>query len=161
MAENVLVVTGSDPEEALSALRAADSIELRAAAIVHRAADGSLSLDEQTGDASTFADRHPRLGALVTLLLGPIDTLLFGNQLVALYGASETEPAESTIGTGQSGEELALRHIAQAVPAGSSAVIAEVVEQDPGVLDTAVPGTIARKPLAQVEREIEAGVIER
>jgi hypothetical protein len=143
--ENVLVVTGSDPSEALSALRASAAIELRAAAIVHRAADGSLSLDEQTGDALTFADKHPRLGALVTLLLGPIDTLLFGNQLVALYGATE-----------QSEEELALQHIAQAVPAGGSAVIAEVVEEDEALLDAAVPGTIARKPLAQVEREIEA-----
>jgi hypothetical protein len=149
VAENVLVVTGSDPSEALSALRASDAIELRAAAIVHRAADGTLSLDDQTGDALTFADRHPRLGALVTLLLGPIDTLLFGNQLVALYGASE-----------QSDEELALRHIAQAVPAGSSAVIAEVVEDDPSVLDTAVPGTITRKPLAQVERELNQGIME-
>ncbi|MCF7552071.1 hypothetical protein [Pseudonocardia sp. WMMC193] len=150
MAENVLVVTGSDPAEALSALRASDAIELRAAAIVHRAADGKLTLDEQTGDALTFADTHPRLGALVTLLLGPVDTLLFGNQLVALYGAAE-----------QSEEGLALRHIAQAVPAGGSAVIADVVEDDESILDTAVPGTIARKPLAQVEREIDAGVVER
>ncbi|GAA4541412.1 hypothetical protein [Pseudonocardia xishanensis] len=88
MAENVVVITGTEPAAALAALSALDSVQVRAAAVVHRFADGELSLDHETGDALSFTEKHPRLGALVTLLLGPIDTLLFGNQLVSLYGAA-------------------------------------------------------------------------
>ena len=149
MAENVLVITGVDPREALDAVRALDAagtLELRAAAIVHRSADGLLTLDHESGDSVSFAERHPRLGALVTLLLGPLDTLLFGNQLVALLGATE-----------QSAEELAIGHLAQAVPAGGAAVIADVDEPGPDAIDARLPGaTVARRPYADVEREIEA-----
>ncbi|MFR9803828.1 hypothetical protein ACL02T_16230 [Pseudonocardia sp. RS010] len=149
MAENVVVVTGAEPREVLDALAALDgagALELRAAAIVHRDTEGTLSLDHETGDAVSFAERHPRLGALVTLLLGPIDTLLFGNQLVSLYGAAEQSP-----------EELAIGHLARTVPAGGTAVIADVDEPDPGQLDARLPGTVvARRPYTEVEREIEA-----
>ncbi|WP_433504944.1 hypothetical protein ACQP04_36315 [Pseudonocardia halophobica] len=149
MAENVVVVTGAEPREVLDVLGALDgagSLELRAAAIVHRDADGALSLDHETGDAVSFTERHPRLGAVVTLLLGPIDTLLFGNQLVSLYGAAEQSP-----------EELAIGHLARTVPAGGTAVIADVDEPDPGLLDAKLPGaTLARRPYEDVEREIDA-----
>lgn len=149
MPENVVVITGSDPQEVLDALRALDhagTLELRAAAIVHRDEDGRLSLDHETGDAVSFTDRHPRLGAVVTLLLGPIDTLLFGNQLVSLFGATE-----------QTAEELAIGHLAQAVPAGVTAVIADVDEPDLAALDKTLDGaTIVRRTYADVERELDS-----
>ena len=149
MAENVVVITGSDPRkglDTLSALDEAGEVELRAAAIVQRDADGKLSLDHETGDAISFSERHPRLGAVITLLLGPLDTLLFGNQLVSLFGASEQTP-----------EELAIGHLAQAVPAGGQAVIADVDESDPALLDAKlVDATVARRAYADVEREIDA-----
>jgi len=147
MTENVVVVTGAEPRSVLDALRALDeagALELRAAAIVHRDADGHLSLDHETGDAVAFTDRHPRLGALVTLLLGPLDTLLFGNQLVSLFGATE-----------RSAEELAVGHLAQAVPAGGRATIADIDEPDPSLLDAKLAGAaITRRPYAEVEREL-------
>ncbi len=150
MAENVVVVTGSDPQEALDALRGLDEtgvLKLHAAAIVHRDEDGRLTLDHEAGDMVSFTDRHPRLGALITLLLGPLDTLLFGNQLVALFGGA----AE------QSPEELAIGHLAQAVPAGGNAVIADLDEPDPTILDAKLVGaSIARRPYTEVEREVEA-----
>lgn len=149
MTENVVVVTGTDPRGVLDTLRALDDagkLELRAAAVVRRDADGHLSLDDEIGDAVAFADRHPRLGALITLLLGPLDTLLFGNQLVSLFGASE-----------RSAEELAVGHLAQAVPAGGQAAIADVDEPDPDVLDARLAGaTVTRRPYADVERELGA-----
>jgi hypothetical protein len=149
MAENVVVITGSDPRkvlDTLSALDEAGELELRAAAIVQRDADGKLSLDHETGDAISFTERHPRLGAVVTLLLGPLDTLLFGNQLVSLLGASEQTP-----------EELAIGHLAQAVPAGSQAVIADVDEPDPSLLEARLAdATVARRAYSDVEREIDA-----
>src|SRR3954452_19982196 len=147
MTENVVVVTGAEPGGVLDALQALDeagALELRAAAIVRRDADGHLSLDHETGDAVAFADRHPRLGAVITLLLGPLDTLLFGNQLVSLFGATE-----------RTAEELAVGQVAQAVPAGSEAVIADVDEPDPGLLDAKLAGaTVTRRPYAEVEQEI-------
>jgi hypothetical protein len=153
MTENVVVITGSDPQKTVDTLRALDDagkLELRAAAIVHRDADGRLSLDHETGDAVSFTDRHPRLGAVITLLLGPLDTLLFGNQLVSLFGASE-----------QTAEELAVGHLAQAIPAGTTAVITDVDEPDTAVLDKALDTTlgnvtIARRTYADVERELDA-----
>jgi len=149
MTENVVVVTGADPRGVLDTLRALDeagALELRAAAIVHRDAEGHLSLDHEAGDAVAFADRHPRLGALVTLLLGPLDTLLFGNQLVSLFGATE-----------HSAEELAVGHLAQAVPAGGEAAIADIDEPDASLLDAKLAGaTITRRPYAEVEQELGA-----
>jgi hypothetical protein len=148
MAENVVVITGTEPRATIDALRELDAdgaLELRAAAVVHRSAKGTLRLDHETGDAVAFTERHPRLGALVTLLLGPLDTLLFGNQLVALYGAREQSP-----------EELAIGQVARAVPAGGTAVIADVVEQQENTLDAKVAGTVTRRPTADVENEIAA-----
>jgi len=149
MTENVVVVTGVDPRatlDTLQALHEAGSLELRAAAVVRRDEHGKLSLDHEAGDAVSFAYRHPRLGAVVTLLLGPLDTLLFGNQLVSLFGATE-----------RTAEELAVGQVAQAVPAGGEALIADVDEPDPAMLDAKLAGaTLTRRPYAEVEREIGA-----
>ena len=96
MAENVVVITGLDPQKTLDTLRALDdagTLELRAAAHVHRDANGRLSLDHETGDTVSFTDRHPRLGP-ITLLLGPLDTLLFGWLLVRVQ--SEELPSQVT-----------------------------------------------------------------
>ena len=83
---------------------------------------------------------------MITLLLGPLDTLLFGNQLVSLFGATE-----------RSAEELAVGHLAQAVPAGGEATIADIDEPDPGLLDAKLAGAmVTRRPYAEVERELGA-----
>jgi len=152
MTENVVVVTCADPRTVLDTLQALDeagALELRAAAIVRRDPDGHLSLDHEAGDAVSFADRHPRLGAVVTLLLGPLDTLLFGNQLVSLFGATE-----------RTAEELAVGHLAQAVPAGGEATIADIDEPDPAVLDAKLAGaTVTRRPYAEVEKELGSGSV--
>ena len=152
MTENVVVVTGANPRSVLDTLRALHeegALELRAGAIVRRDAEGHLSLDHEAGDAVSFADRHPRLGAVVTLLLGPLDTLLFGNQLVSLFGATE-----------RTAEELAVGHLAQAVPAGGEAAIADVDEPDPAVLDATLAGaTVTRRPYADVARELGSGSV--
>jgi hypothetical protein len=152
MTENVVVVTGADPGGVLDTLQSLDeegALELRAAAVVRRDADGHLSLDHEAGDAVSFADRHPRLGAVVTLLLGPLDTLLFGNQLVSLFGATE-----------RTAEELAVGHLAQAVPAGGEATIADIDEPDPAVLDAKLAGaTVTRRPYAEVEKELGSGSV--
>jgi uncharacterized membrane protein len=131
--ENVLVITldeAAAPQalEMLSRLASEDGFELRAAAVVHRSGDGRISIEDHVGNVETrqtLAQRHPRLATLLTVLAGPLDTLLLGNSLVALAGAV-AEPTP---------EELALDQLARAIPLGGTAVIADVVERDPDLVN--------------------------
>lgn len=157
-AENVLMITldrdwsASEAIRALTGLAADGAVELRAAAVVRRSVDGRISIGEEVGDVEavgTFAERHPRLATLLLVLAGPLDTLLFGNSLMALTGAL-AEPSP---------DEVALEHLARAVPPGRTAVVAEVAESDPGLVDEALAGVsawIVRRPLADVEAELGA-----
>ena len=156
--ENVLVVALDDPgtptDPVLVALtEPGDGFTLRSAAIVHRDADGAVTIGEHAGDLDTegtLVERHPRLAGLLTALLAPVDTLLLGNSLVALTGAL-AEPSP---------DERVLLRLARAVPAGGTAVIADVVESDPQVLDdrlAACAVTVTRRPLAEVEAELGSG----
>lgn len=55
-----------------------------------RSSDGRISIEDHMGDMETrqtLVERHPRLAGLLTVLAGPLDTLLLGNSLVALAGA--------------------------------------------------------------------------
>lgn len=158
--ENVLVITLDDADRARDALAALTDPgggaggpgQLRGAAVVHRAADGRVTIGEEVGDidtAGTFAERHPRLATLLTVLAGPLDTLLLGNTLVALTGAM-AEPSP---------DEVALEHLARAIPPGRTAVIAFAAEADPAATDRALAGLAAhvtRRPLAEVEAELDA-----
>jgi hypothetical protein len=111
-----------------------------------------MSIGDEVGDvetAGTLAERYPRFATLLLVLAGPLDTLLFGNSLMALTGA----PAEL------SPDEVALEHLARAVPPGRTAVVAEVAESDPGLVDAALAGLSAwlvRRPRADVEAELGA-----
>jgi hypothetical protein len=56
-------------------------------------------------------------------------------------------------------DEVALEHVARAVPPGRTAVVAEVAESDPGLVDAALAGLSAwlvRRPRADVEAELGA-----
>lgn len=156
-AENVLVVTvdqAAAPQvlEALSRLDSEDGIELRAAVVVHRSGGGRIKIEDHVGDVETrqtLAERHPRLAALLTVLAGPLDTLLLGNSLVALAGAV-AEPTP---------DELALEQVARAIPLGGTAVIADVVERDSDVVSHGLAHLgcrVVRRPLAEVQAEIGA-----
>jgi hypothetical protein len=59
------------------------------------------------------------------VLAGPLDTLLFGNSVMALTGAL-AEPSP---------DEVALEHLARAVPPGRTAVVAEVAESNLPLVD--------------------------
>jgi uncharacterized membrane protein len=153
--ENVLVITvkeaaASQALEALNRLASEDGLELRAAAVVHRSGDGRIRIEDLVGDVDTrwtLAERHPRLATLLTVLVGPLDTLLLGNSLVALAGAV-AEPTP---------DELALEQLARAIPLGGTAVVADVVEHDPEMVDRELAhlaATVARRPLAEVQAEI-------
>ena len=156
-AENVLAITLDEAAarqalEMLSRLASEDGFELRAAAVVHRSGDGRISIKDHVGNvetSQTLAQRHPRLATLLTVLAGPLDTLLLGNSLVALAGAV-AEPTP---------DELALEQLARAIPLGATAVIADVLERDPDLVNhrlTHLAATVTRRPLAEVQAEIAA-----
>jgi uncharacterized membrane protein len=157
-AETVLVITLDHAERApeaigaLTGLAADGALELRAAAVVRRSADGRISIGDEVGDvdtAGTFAERFPRLATLLLALAGPLDTVLFGNSLMVLTGAL-AEPSP---------DEVALEHLARAVAPGRTAVVAEVVESDPAVVDRALADLsvrVARRPLVELEAELDA-----
>jgi hypothetical protein len=152
--ENVLVVAVDDrtpTDPVLVALtEPGDGFALRSAAVVRRDADGAVTIGEHAGDLDTdgtLVEQHPRLAGLLTALLAPVDTLLLGNSLVALTGAL-AEPSP---------DERVLLRLARAIPAGGTAVIADVVESDPGALDRRLadhPVTVTRHALADVEADL-------
>lgn len=154
--ENVLVITlderASVPTvvETLSRLESAGLFELRAAATIHRSTDGKIAVDDRLADdeaGRSLAKRHPRLAVLLTVLAGPLDTLLLGNSLTSLAGAvAEPDP-----------EDLALAHLSRSVPPGRTAVVAHVAETDPDAVDRELAGRggrVARRSLAEVEAEV-------
>lgn len=155
--ENVLVITLNQAAaaQALKTLRRLDSddgFELRAAAIVHRTRDGQIRIKEHASDVETrqtLVERHPRLATLLTVLAGPLDTQLLGNSLVALAGAV-AEPTP---------DELALEHLARVIPLEGTAIIADVIERDPDVVNRGLApfgARVTRRPLAEVYAEVGA-----
>jgi uncharacterized membrane protein len=156
--ENVLVITldeaatASQALKTLSRLDSGDGFELRAATVVYRTRDGRIRIEDHVGDVEarqTLVERHPRLATLLTVLTGPLDTLLLGNSLVALAGAV-IEPTP---------DELALEHLARAIPLRGTAIIADVVEHDPDVVNRGLApfgARVTRRPLAQVYAEVGA-----
>jgi Protein of unknown function (DUF1269) len=153
--ENVVVVVLDGPETptdpVLDALtEPGGGFAFRSAAVVRRDTEGAVTIGEHAGDIDTegtLAERHPRIAGLLTALLAPVDTLLLGNSLVALTGAL-AEPSP---------DERVLLQLARAIPAGGTAVIADVVETDPQALDQRLAGhaaTVTRHPLADVEADL-------
>jgi hypothetical protein len=98
--------------------------------------------------AGTFAERHPRLATLLLVLAGPLDTLLFGNSLMALTGAL-AEPSP---------DEVALEHLARAVPPGrrSSPRSPNPIRGSSTRRSRALSAWIVRRPLADVGAELDA-----
>jgi uncharacterized membrane protein len=87
------------------------------------------------------------LAVLLAVLAGPLDALLFGNSLVALAGAV-AEPGR---------DELAPEHLGRSIPPGRTALVAQVAERDPDIVDGELAdlgGRVARRSLAEVEAEV-------
>ena len=103
--ENVLVITldeaakASQALDTLSRLASEGGFELRAAAVVYRSSDGEIRIEDHVSDVETrqtLAESHPRLATLLTVLAGPLDTLLLGNSLVAL-ACAVAEPTPTSL----------------------------------------------------------------
>jgi uncharacterized membrane protein len=158
--DNVLVVTfGEDPEkdenayQALTDLKQLDSqdqIKITGAAVVTRDADGRVDVKSDVGeDPYAGTASGGVIGLLVGIIGGPLGMLLggaYGMLVGSLFDIDEVDTTESVLG-----------EISKQVQPTRTALLAEVTEQSPEVIDAAMArlgGEILRRPAADVEEEI-------
>ena len=157
-AYNVIAVSFDRDENAyaaLTALKDLDSqgrVSLEAAVVVLRGEDGSIVVKDRVG-SDDFAGTAGGglLGVMIGILGGPLGVLIggtYGLLVGSLFDLGEAEQSESVLG-----------QIAASMTAGRMALLAQVDEQSPEVVDTAMArlgGTVLRRPVADVEGEIAA-----
>ena len=160
--DNVLVVTfGEDPEkdenayQALTDLKQLDSqaqIKIAGAAVVTRDADGHVESKSSVGDEPYVGTATGgMIGLLVGIIGGPLGMLVggtYGAIFGSLFDIDEVGNTESVLG-----------EISDQVRPGRAALLAQVTEQSPEVIDAAMAklhGEVMRRPVADVEAEISA-----
>jgi uncharacterized membrane protein len=160
--DNVLVVTfGEDPQndknayQALTDLKQLDSqdqIKIKGAAVVTRDADGRVEEKSELGEDPYVGTASGGLvGLLVGIIGGPLGMLLggaYGMLLGSLFDINEVDTTESVLG-----------EISKEIQPTRTALLAQVTEQSPEVIDAAMArlgGEVLRRPAVDVEEEIAA-----
>jgi uncharacterized membrane protein len=160
--DNVLVVSfGKDPEndtnayQALTDLKQLDSqgqIKIAGAAVITRDADGRVDVKTDVGnDPYIGTASGGTIGLLLGIIGGPLGVLLggtYGALVGSLFDIDDAATTESVLG-----------EISKQVQPTRTAVLAQVTEQSPEVIDTAMArlgGQIMRRPVFEVEQEIAA-----
>jgi uncharacterized membrane protein len=156
--ENVIVVRFTEPSKAYQALsllkESADDgrIGLESAAVVERTPAGELRVPESADNAGLVGTASGSLiGMLVGVLGGPVGVLLGGGTGALMGGAFDVDRAITS--------DEALTVLGQAIPTGSTALIASVDEPAVEVLDGEMKklgGEITRRPVSEVMIELEA-----
>jgi uncharacterized membrane protein len=154
--ENVLAVNfaqDSAAYEALTTLKDLDAqgqVSLKGAAVVMRNEDGSIAIKDEVGDIGYEGTATGGIvGLIVGILGGPIGVLLGGATGVLIGSLFDLDDLDET--------ESVLSEMSRAVRVGHPSVLAEVVEQSPEVVDSAIEplgGIVVREPLEDVEAEI-------
>jgi uncharacterized membrane protein len=161
-ANNVLVVTfGEDPAndknayQALTDLKQLDSqgqTKIAGAAVVERDVDGHLDVKSELGDNSYQGTATGgMIGLLVGIIGGPLGVLLGGSYGLLVGSLFDIDDVETT--------ESDLADISKSVRPTRTALLAQVTEQSPEVIDTAMAklgGEVMRRPVADVEEEVAA-----
>ena len=155
--ENVVVVRFAEPSkayEALSVLKQCDAegrIGLESAAVVERTADGELHTPESADNVGLAGTASGSLvGMLIGVLGGPAGVVIGTGAGALMGGAFDVDRALTS--------DEALTVLGQAIPAGSTAVIASVEETAVEVIDaemTMLDGEVTRLPVDEVMREID------
>ena len=156
--ENVVVVSFADDDSAyealtnLNELASQNRIMVEAAAVVTRGDDGHIEVKDRVGDDSLAGTASGGLvGVLVGVLGGPLGVLLGGaTGLLAgsLFDLADSDDTESV-----------LCDVSKGIRVGRTALLAQVTEQSPEVVDEAMErlsGTVVRRPVYEVEAEIAA-----
>jgi uncharacterized membrane protein len=160
--DNVLVVSfGEDPKndtnayQALTDLKQLDSqgqIKIAGAAVVTRDPDDRVDIkSEVANDPYVGTASGGIIGLLIGIIGGPLGVLLGGTYGMLVGSLFDIDDVETT--------ESILREISNQVHATRTAVLAQVAEQSPEVIDTAMArlgGEVMRRPVVDVEDEIAA-----
>ena len=160
--DNVLVVSfGEDPAndanayQALTDLKQLDAqgqIKIAGAAVVTRDAEGRVESKSEVGDdpyAGTASGGV--IGLLLGIIGGPLGVILggtYGALVGSLFDMDDVDTTESVLG-----------EISKQIQPTRTAVLAQVTEQTPDVIDTAMArlgGEVMRRPVVDVEDEIAA-----
>lgn len=156
--ESVIAVTFADDAkayEALTQLKELDSqgqVDLTEAAVVVRNEDGKLDTKDEIGGHQISGTATGGLVGLVVGILGGPFGVLIGGAVGLLIGSLFDDHDEGDT-------ESALAEISHAVKVGHPALLAQVTEPSPDVLDSALDalgGTVVRRSLDEVEAEIAA-----
>jgi uncharacterized membrane protein len=156
--ENVIAVNFGDDAEAYKALTQLKEFDeqgqvaLAGAAVVVRGEDGHVEIKDDVDETDLEgAASGGIVGLLIGILGGPLGVLiggLTGLMIGSLYDMDDFDETES-----------ALSDISRSVRPGRAALLAQVDEQSPEVVDTAMAqlgGSVMRRPLDQVEAEVAA-----
>jgi uncharacterized membrane protein len=156
--ENVIAVGFADDRtafEALTTLEELDSqgqVRVVEAAVVTRGDDGHVHIKDQVGDDTLVGTASGGLiGLIVGILGGPLGVLIGGATgllIGSLYDMADADDTDSV-----------LSEVSETVQVGRNALLAEVAEQNPEVIDTAMAqmsGTVVRRSVDDVESEIAA-----
>jgi len=157
-AHNVIAVTFDEESkayEALSKLRQAGAdgrVGVRGAAIVDRTPEGAIRVEESDEhDIGTGTAGGSLIGVLVGVLGGPVGMLLGLGAGMAIGAAVDLDRADEA--------EDVLGQMSKSIPAGTTAVIAEVDEAAVEVVDgemSPLGGRVIRRPADEVLAELEA-----
>ena len=160
--DNVLVVTfGEDAEkdqnayQALTDLKQLHSqgqIEIAGAAVITRDPDGRVNVKSEVGDAPYAGTASGGIiGLLLGIIGGPLGVLLGGTYGALVGSLFDIDDVETT--------ESVLSEISKQVQPTRTALLAQVNEQSPEVINPAMArlgGQIMRRPVFEVEQEIAA-----
>jgi uncharacterized membrane protein len=156
--DNVIVVGFAEDNrayEALTTLKELASqgqIGLDQAAVLVRADDGHIDVKDQIGDPAFAGTASGGLvGLLIGILGGPLGVLLGGATGLAVGSLFDLADADES--------DSVLSEVSKTIKVGRTSLLAEVAEQSPEVVDTAMArlsGTVVRRSVADVEAEIAA-----
>jgi uncharacterized membrane protein len=156
--ENVIVVSFAEDDKAYDAVTALKQLDSQSqvgvvgVAVVERDATGRVEVKNQVEDETLVGTTSGGLvGVIIGVIGGPLGVLLGGATGVlvgSLFDIADSDDTESVLG-----------EVSKTVQVGRTALLAEVVEQSPEVVDTAMArlsGTVVRRPVADVEAELAA-----
>jgi uncharacterized membrane protein len=154
--ENVLAVNFGDDAEAykaLSQLKELDQqgqVEVVGAAVVVRGDDGYVDIKDDVDDPGMEGTATGGIvGLLIGILGGPFGVLIGGATGLLVGSLFDMDDDDQT--------ESVLSDISRSVRPGRAALIADVTEQAPEIVDTAMArlgGSVLRRPREDVEAEI-------
>jgi len=156
--ENVLAITFPEDANAyegltkLKELDGQDRVALAGAAVVVRNEDGGIVVKDQAGDIGYEGTAAGGiLGLLIGVIGGPFGVLLGGATGLMIGSLFDLDDADDT--------ESVLTEMSRSVRVSHTALLAQVTEQNPEVVDAAIAaldGRVVRRPLVEVEGEIAA-----